>query len=620
MTLRISFVFVLLCVAASLSPAHAEAPASTIELRDADVRALMLVSYVDGVDREIAHRWLSDDDAPRLAALLAEPDFERKDNLVAFLSYLDHPAAAAALSRFEFETSTATNVDDARARALLPSALRRIANRQPAEVSGDDGRARSTSDDPARLSAAPSILLPDPASDAVLASLTYANHVEVSKPMSDERLDRVLEVATSVVGRSDFKADVSCCFLLDRAGSAGTFGVADDGLDTIDTQAELDAVLALDVARVKIVKAINFCNGRKRTNVLGCSPQDGRSIVLVRMTQPSDEAVLWLHELGKNAGLDGSTDSRNVMAKVANATNRGLTAAQCAAFHALTSGDGLQISGAGACDDIDGDGVHTLIDNCPTVANAGQGDLDLDGTGDFCEEGTLAPLAPESGVSVYLDEALEMSWTRGAGQIQMELQFAASAEFKRNEKLVSSGFQFFPTDKTTPSIGLWQTALKLGKGEAPIYWRVRGKSPDGKASTQTQEPRAILLNPAIASTVTEPPADCEAPNPDCTFDIDKKDAPLLKWEKNHNQRYRILFAGNPEFTGKTFRAQRDYSLFFTAWKMDGGTWSELRKRFWQEGQTSEIWFRIEARDALARETTSPPARLFMADLPEPPTP
>lgn len=620
MTLRNAVVFVLVCFSAPLSTALAAAPDPGSELRDNDVRALMLDSYIDGVDSELAHQLLRDEDAPRLAALLSETDFARKDNLVAFLSYLDHPAAVDALRRFALETRDPDNVDAARARVLAPQALAQWTARQRGESAGVDADSTSTLDSTPRNFAAASSLIPDPSSEALLASLTYANHVDVTKPMDDQRLDRNLEVATAIAGRSNFRKDVSCCFLLQRSGSAQSFGVADDKFDEIDTQEELDAVLADSIARVKVVQAINFCNGRKRSNVLGCSPKGGTSIVLVRMTQPSDEAVLWLHELGRNAGLDTSQDSRNVMAKVANATNRGLNAAQCAAFHALPEGNGVTLSNAGACEDGDGDGVHALIDNCPTVANPGQGDLDLDGTGDFCEDGTLAPVSPESGVGVYLDEPLELSWTRGAGQIQMELQFAATGEFKRSGTIVSSGFRFFPNDVSTPTIALWQQALKLGKGEAPIYWRVRGKAPDGSIAAQTQEPRAILVNEPIPPTVTDPPAECVAPSTDCTFDIDKKDSPTLKWTKNHNQRYRVLFANNPEFTGKTVLAVRNYGLFFTAWKMDTGTWLELRKKFWQTGETAEIWFRIEARDALGRETISPPARLFMADLAEPPTP
>jgi len=39
-----------------------------------------------------------------------------------------------------------------------------------------------------------------------------------------------------------------------------------------------------------------------------------------------------------------------------------------------------------AGDDSDGDGVEDDTDNCPSIANASQEDMDNDGTGDACDE------------------------------------------------------------------------------------------------------------------------------------------------------------------------------------------------------------------------------------------
>ena len=57
----------------------------------------------------------------------------------------------------------------------------------------------------------------------------------------------------------------------------------------------------------------------------------------------------------------------------------------------ITSDDMDDDGIADVCDDdMDGDGIANAIDNCPTVSNSNQADLDRNGTGDVCDEGGLS--------------------------------------------------------------------------------------------------------------------------------------------------------------------------------------------------------------------------------------
>ncbi len=70
-------------------------------------------------------------------------------------------------------------------------------------------------------------------------------------------------------------------------GNAQTFGSINDGLDTIDNNSELNAVLNNAVARVKVVRIINYCGG-SGTNIIGCAWIGGEGMALVRY---GDESV-----------------------------------------------------------------------------------------------------------------------------------------------------------------------------------------------------------------------------------------------------------------------------------------------------------------------------------------
>jgi hypothetical protein len=218
------------------------------------------------------------------------------------------------------------------------------------------------------------------------SALDFANHVNVTSPMTDARADAILADASLRVGRDDFELDVACCVTFSRKGTQKTFGSSSDGLDVIDTSAEVSTVLSHSAARVKVVRAINYCGGAG-TNIIGCGWIGGYGFAVVRYGSVSTEGALWAHEYGHNVGLNhNSTDSRLIMYPYLS-SNHAVTETECNRYHTPSTGAQADLADVGACTDDDLDDVHTIVDNCPSIANFTQVDADADGIGDVCEGG-----------------------------------------------------------------------------------------------------------------------------------------------------------------------------------------------------------------------------------------
>jgi hypothetical protein len=226
----------------------------------------------------------------------------------------------------------------------------------------------------------------DPSDRSHEIPLSFASHVDLANPMTDGRLDTVLARATELAAYGDFDVDVACCLRFVRSGSESRFGVAGDKLDSIDDETEFYSAINADRSRrVKIVRAINWCNG-KAPNIVGCAEVSGNGMVLVRNNSIDIEAIIWAHEYGHNAGIrDHNSDSRYVMAAQVNGANNGFSTGECRTYHQPASGTAITMNDIGACHDDDGDDIASSLDNCPGVANADQADGDGDGVGDVCE-------------------------------------------------------------------------------------------------------------------------------------------------------------------------------------------------------------------------------------------
>lgn len=414
-------------------------PARAGAVSDDRVREAATATYLHGMTADIAEREIGPESVPALIALLRDPTFSRRDNVVAFLAYLGGAESTAALRRLLDDPPTARpTVEEARARVLVPHALGRIAGRgdpgalqalleltaregplrEPSiaalayapgpaarerldEIAKGGGRLAGAAHEAlglmAELAAKGGVATPapegtplpavtyvaDPAARSHRHGLSFTNHAGLSSPMSTTRLESLLAEATRRAGRGNYDGDVACCTELVRAGLGATFGSSGDGLDIVDSASELSSVLSVSNGRAKVVDAINYCGG-PGMNIIGCASSPGSGMVLVRLSDLNSESVLWIHEYGHNLGLAHASDSRDLMFASDNGANSGLTTEECAAFHNPAGAASASISDIGACTD-DGDSFADPIDNCPNFANESQTDANDNGIGDVCE-------------------------------------------------------------------------------------------------------------------------------------------------------------------------------------------------------------------------------------------
>ncbi len=242
--------------------------------------------------------------------------------------------------------------------------------------------------DPSGLDRRVSFLeLVDSATSSHDHGLDYANHVELTNPMSNSTLDELLDRASLAAATADFSTDVSCCVSFSRSGSLQTYGVTGDGLDVIDTAEERDAVLGNPVARVKVARMIRFCSGpaAPNSNILGCASTPGNTMILVRAGSLIEHLVWW-HEYGHNIGLVHVSDPDNIMnATLSIGGNEGLEQGQCDVFHNPNFFAGAMLTDTGVCHDDDADSIASNVDNCPDDNNPNQTDVEEDGAGDLCD-------------------------------------------------------------------------------------------------------------------------------------------------------------------------------------------------------------------------------------------
>lgn len=106
------------------------ATASLAAPLQSQVRNAALATYVHGMTPEIAEAEVGEAGVPALLELLSDPDFPRRDNVVAFLAFLGGPRAAGALEVLLRDPPAPVTIpEEDRALLLAPQALGHIAAR-----------------------------------------------------------------------------------------------------------------------------------------------------------------------------------------------------------------------------------------------------------------------------------------------------------------------------------------------------------------------------------------------------------------------------------------------------------------------------------------------------------
>jgi hypothetical protein len=361
--------------------------------------------------QEIADSEVGPEGIPFLIELLDEEDFLRPDNVIAFLAFLGYDSDAQSIRNY-LDKSGNGSPDAYRARLLVPEALGRIASRggdaamdllirlrnEPA-ARADQGirrmieRGMSLADKSIDLDSEddqdlgdstvdPFLFDPDPTIE--FHDITYANHVDTNSKISDSQVDALLADVTTVFATENTGSDTACCVGLERTVPGTTFGVTGDGKDIITSSTEMNQVIALGIARIKVVDLITWCGGNG-ANIIGCGFTPGKGIVLVRIGGTANEGKLWSHEFGHNTGLGHNPTFGYIMYGSLSSANTKLTSSECFKYHNPSGAAQSVPSSLGVCHDDDGDLIASSGDNCPDDNNASQLDSDGDGVGDSCD-------------------------------------------------------------------------------------------------------------------------------------------------------------------------------------------------------------------------------------------
>jgi hypothetical protein len=147
--------------------------------------------------------------------------------------------------------------------------------------------------------------------------------------LTDARADQIFRSSWDVLDTNDGSGDVACDVDALWQGRNGAVTAFTTGNGIINSKADFDAVVGLS-GFVKIVNQINWC-GKIASNWIGCSPQPGSSMIVVRYTD-NQEGILWAHEYGHTRGNGHRDDSDAIMNPTIDAAHTRVNSTECAAY------------------------------------------------------------------------------------------------------------------------------------------------------------------------------------------------------------------------------------------------------------------------------------------------
>lgn len=148
----------------------------------------------------------------------------------------------------------------------------------------------------------------DPSQKKHKHTLTFKKHVATTG-FTDADATAMLTYATQILQSCDNatndEQDVACAVSFERSGSVGAFGSVGDGLDVINTEAELSAVLNDASAFIKVVTSIeSVCGLPPGSGAFGCARTPGSTMVIRAGDPVNIIGETFAHEFGHTRGLN----------------------------------------------------------------------------------------------------------------------------------------------------------------------------------------------------------------------------------------------------------------------------------------------------------------------------